>query len=1071
MTTLGCWIASVLLVGITAARAAEPLAVKLVPHDLTPLQDAKRVLVNPHKGWYHHFPDNHPNKYQIARDADLLEFPGMDHLYIRLAWAYLEPKEGQFDWPVIDRLIEKWTAHGLGIAFRISCKETSTDRIEQQFATPRWVMEAGAKGGHYRAGKEVGPDGPWEPAFDDPIFLAKLDRFLAAFATRYDGKPWLRYVDIGSIGDWGEGHTWAGSRKTLSFAVRKEHVDLYLKHFKRSQLVISDDFVYALSNPTERAAFHQHVLTNGISYRDDSIMVNGYFAGTSDTFTVRSPEFFADAYRLTPTVLELEHYRNVKGPGNWEGRPDSSVARFGKGKKGPDFFRGALGLLHATYIGYHGDARDWLTDNPELTKELLNKCGYWLFPKSLELPDKLMAGATVPLTLTIENRGVAPPYVPYELRLKLSGAGGRVIKVLGAGGKSWLPGAPVASKYELSLPADLKPDEYKLAIGLFDRSGSQERPVEFGLKALLRDSEGFYELTKVPVTAAQASDSKSIGTSVQNGWVTVAPPEFHGAINNPLKGFRNYKKDGYGLLNRQYIKWNDIEVCADDSVERIIAHTNKITAVKGKRFEDLNVKLVPRVYLDWDGSAGKQYWPADLNKFDYDSPAFQERLRRLVAKLGEAWDEDPRIFAVQMGLIGRWGEHHNPAPTAEQRRLLTEAFQKAFKNKPVLVRHNDAEFMQAGFGIYYDTFANISREPPTKAEDQFPWQATHVYRDIWKRAPIEGEVEYNWQKQRESAKPAETFGRTPDETMTVPAYRRYMVDKIRRYHASSLGWISGYNTADREVLAGAAELQKAFGYRLVLESASYPLAVQPGGKLAVKLTVRNTGSAPFYLDWPVAVALLDPATKKAVWSAPLAGVDIRRWLPGEDWDSAAFAYRRPAVPYHDEGRATLPADLKPGKYLLALAILDRQGGMLPSVRFAIENYIRGGWHPLSLIGVGDVPEEAALRNVKYDSPAFDDSLHYTVPEKLLSVKAPPLPQVKAVTPWTPDPRTQLINPWRYWILKTRSNALEEQILSDGPVATRQYRPQLLTRIGNLDLNALTANVAEDIAIAREWKSR
>ena len=38
----------------------------------------------------------------------------------------------------------------------------------------------------------------------------------------------------------------------------------------------------------------------------------------------------------------------------------------------PEFasiFRGALGLLHATYIGYHGDAREWLTDNPELLME------------------------------------------------------------------------------------------------------------------------------------------------------------------------------------------------------------------------------------------------------------------------------------------------------------------------------------------------------------------------------------------------------------------------------------------------------------------------------------------------------------------------------------------------------------------------------------------------------------------------------------------------------------------------------------------------------------------------------
>ncbi len=538
--------------------------------------------------------------------------------------------------------------------------------------------------------------------------------------------------------------------------------------------------------------------------------------------------------------------------------------------------------------------------------------------------------------------------------------------------------------------------------------------------------------------AAEEPDSRPIGISVKDGWVTVVPTEFQGAINNPLKGFRDYKKDGYGLLKRQYIKWSDIEVSAEDTVERIIAHTSKITRARGKRFEELNIKLVPRVYLDWNGEPGtekdpKQHWPADLQTFDYDSPAFQDRLRRLVEKLGQAWDNDPRIFAVQMGLIGRFGEHHNPAPTKKQRRLLAEAFQKAFKNKPVLVRHNDAEFMQAGFGIYYDTFANLDRETPDGPKEQFPWQVTHVYPDIWKRAPIEGEVEYNWQQRKESAKPKETFGITPDETMKVPAYRRYMTDKIRRYHASYLGWIDDYDDSNREVLAGAAELQKAFGYRFVLDSAGYPLVVQPGGKLAVKLTVRNTGSAPFYLDWPVAVALLDPETKKPVWSVPLAGVDLRKWLPGEDWDSGVFAYRRPAVPHHADGQATLSQDIKPGQYIVALAILDRQGGLMPSARFAMENYFRGGWHPLGFIGVGEVPKEAALKDVKFDSPAFDDSLHYKVPEKLLAVKTPPVPQVKAVPPWIPDPQEELINPWRYWTLETSTGNLEKQIRADGPV--------------------------------------
>ena len=39
------------------------------------------------------------------------------------------------------------------------------------------------------------------------------------------------------------------------------------------------------------------------------------------------------------------------------------------------------------------------------------------------------------------------------------------------------------------------------------------------------------------------------------------------------------------------------------------------------------------------------------------------------------------------------------------------------------------------------------------------------------------------------------------------------------------------------------------------------------------------------------------------------------------------------------------------------------------------------------------------------------------------------------------------------------------------VATRQYRPQMLTRIGYVDLNALTQKVQQDVDIARQWKPK
>jgi hypothetical protein len=39
----------------------------------------------------------------------------------------------------------------------------------------------------------------WEPDYDDPVFLAKLDRYLAAMAARYDGNPEIAFVDVGAL--------------------------------------------------------------------------------------------------------------------------------------------------------------------------------------------------------------------------------------------------------------------------------------------------------------------------------------------------------------------------------------------------------------------------------------------------------------------------------------------------------------------------------------------------------------------------------------------------------------------------------------------------------------------------------------------------------------------------------------------------------------------------------------------------------------------------------------------------------------------------------------------------------
>jgi hypothetical protein len=306
---------------------------------LEALQDKNRVLNNPDKGFYHHFYDNALNKYGLSSDGYLLNFPGMNHLYVRLAWAYFEPQEGQYDWSYIDDLVAKWVPKGYKFSFRMTCKETS-----QTFATPEWVKDAGARG------KLVDNYGTprWEPDYGDPVFLQKLDRFHRALAARYDGQPWLLYIDVGSLGDWGEGHTNPSSNVPIPVETIKKHLDLYTKYYTKTQLVVTDDLVEWRRTPQEIADLRGYVEPKGFTYRDDSILVKYYVTTYPATASVSNPELFEATYPKRPTILETQHYHSVKADGNWQGANGST--------KGADILRKAVETMRATYIGYHGHA-------------------------------------------------------------------------------------------------------------------------------------------------------------------------------------------------------------------------------------------------------------------------------------------------------------------------------------------------------------------------------------------------------------------------------------------------------------------------------------------------------------------------------------------------------------------------------------------------------------------------------------------------------------------------------------------------------------------------------------------
>ena len=339
-------------------------------------QDTGAALVNPGMGWVLHHYDNIAFNYggKLEPSDTVDDFPGVTTIYLRIAWSYLEPQDGQFNWSVLDAPTQRWLDKGKQIALRISCSESF-----MRYATPEWVEKAGAKGHNFRSSKGIDPNGPyWEPDFDDPVFVEKLDHFLAALAERYDGNPEVAFIDVGSIGVWGEGHTFASTRKVYPAATIRKHIDLHKKHFKRTLLAANDDYGPMVI---------MYAFDNGLTLRDDSILVQG---GNRAYFNA---EMASTVWPRLPVILESEHYGTSKKRGFW-----------GDGSQ----YLQAVEDYHASYATVHWYPRPFLEEARPLIDRINMRLGYRIQLLEASWPGELPPGAPLAVGYRWRNAGVAP---------------------------------------------------------------------------------------------------------------------------------------------------------------------------------------------------------------------------------------------------------------------------------------------------------------------------------------------------------------------------------------------------------------------------------------------------------------------------------------------------------------------------------------------------------------------------------------------------------------------------------------------------------------------------------------
>ena len=428
-------------------------------------EDTQEALRNPAMGWTFHYYSNIPSNYgsRLEPSDTLPEWPGLTVIYLRVPWAFLEPEEGEFDWSLVDTPAQRWIDKGVRVAFRFSCSESW-----MRYATPEWVKDAGAKGYNFKPGEGVTEDGPfWEPDYADPVFLEKLDHFLAAAAARYDADPNVDFIDVGSYGVWGEGHTGASSRKNWPVEVRKKHLDLHVKHFKETLLAANDDLGgHAATGDHNPIIDYAREL--GMTLRDDSILVQG---GERAYF---HEDLAQDFWPHVPVVLECQHYGPSKQQGKWK---DGSL------------YLQALEEYHAAYAGIHWWPREFLNANRELIHRMNMRLGYRLQLTEASWPEKVGLGEPFSFSAKWRNAGVTPCYPGGHPALTLKDKKGGIVGVfvdeefdvrdlpVGKPGgapareekKAITPGLPPAARLGKSL---VKPGTYDLFISVGTRQGT-----------------------------------------------------------------------------------------------------------------------------------------------------------------------------------------------------------------------------------------------------------------------------------------------------------------------------------------------------------------------------------------------------------------------------------------------------------------------------------------------------------------------------------------------------------------------------------------------------------------------
>ncbi|MEA2711526.1 MAG: hypothetical protein QOF78_4127 [Phycisphaerales bacterium] len=466
-----------ILLLLTTPAAAEVITV-------APAVDDKIVLHNPDMGWvlYENFPvDPNPSGSSTLLTMPAENFDGVDHVAIMFTWADVERRPGEYDFGDVNHAYDYWKQRGKQIQLRMSTESLmwwENAQPSRGVGVPRHVLEK-IPPSHKQRRKEFGIEYDVVDGRDE-IYLAALDKFLAAVAKNYsDARP-VTLIDLRGFGLWGEWHSgFRYSEVESRRAALTKIIDHWSAALPNHQLSLS--YSHDPDGPKEFFDGPNLQYDAAFAQNYDKFLAYSAFdhAMTKPNITWRRDGVGGAVYSNQRRLCEEEFAKLTRGPFMCEfvdGYADSK--RGGQKwleKKIDDAFS-----QHPNYInllGWQGgDAQAFMKEQPELFQRGLREMGYRLVPTKVSYPEHVTPGGGFKIEMTWENRGVGRALRDYHLKLIV---GDQQIDAGPIETSRWIKGRNYAVAKDVKLPA-IAAGAYPLHIALVDPATGQ--PIALPLK-------------------------------------------------------------------------------------------------------------------------------------------------------------------------------------------------------------------------------------------------------------------------------------------------------------------------------------------------------------------------------------------------------------------------------------------------------------------------------------------------------------------------------------------------------------------------------------------------------------